>query len=418
MIDLFDFLNASPTAFQVIENVANELENQCFMELSEGETWRLSKSRKCYVKRNGSSLIAFAIPEKEIKGFHVFSAHSDSPAFRIKENTELVFEENYVRLNVEKYGGMILPSWFDRPLSIAGRVVVRDGDALVEKNINIDRDLCVIPNVAIHMKSDLNKDLTYSVQTDLLPLFGDFSSKGAFDSMVADAAGVKKEDVLGRDLFLYARQKAERIGAGNELIISPHLDDQACVYAGLKGLLDSEPGEYVRVLAVFDNEEVGSGTKQGADSTFLEDTLFRIAESLSYSRTDYLKLISQSFNISADNAHAVHPALPSKADPTARPYLNKGMVLKFNGNQRYATDAVSAAYFRKLCADNGLKVQNYSNNSDIAGGSTLGNISTSHVSLKTVDIGLPQLAMHSAVETMGASDYEDMIKLAKAYFEE
>lgn len=419
MKDIFEFLNDSPSAFHVVENVADALEEQCYMELNENETWHLSKSRKCYVKRNGSSIIAFAIPKKEIKGFHIFSAHSDSPSFRIKENTEMVFEENYVRLNVEKYGGMIMPSWFDRPLSVAGRVVVRDGNSLVEKTVNVDRDLLVIPNVAIHMRSELNKDLTYSVQSDLLPFFGGFSSKGEFDNLIAKAAGVNKEDVLGRDLFLYPRQKAVTVGADNEFIIAHGLDDRSSVYAGLCGLLNSEDeGEYVRVLAVFDNEEVGSGTKQGADSTFLEDTLFRIAESLSYSRTDFLKLLSESFNISADNAHAVHPALPSKADPTARPYLNKGIVLKFNGNQRYATDAYSAAYLRKLCADNDLKVQNYSNNSDVLGGTTLGNISTAHISVKTVDIGLPQLAMHSAVETMGVKDYEDMIKLATAYFEE
>lgn len=419
MKDLFEFLNESPSAFHVVENIAKELEAKCYTELFENETWRLSSARKCYVKRNGSSIIAFAIPKKEIRGFHIFSAHSDSPSFRIKEDAEMVFEESYVRLNVEKYGGMILPSWFDRPLSIAGRVVVKEGNMLTEKNVNIDKDLCVIPNVAIHMRGELNSNLTYSVQSDLLPLFGDFSSKGKFDEMIANAAGAKKEDVLGRDLFLYPRQKASYAGANNELIMAHGLDDRSSVYAGLRGLLDSEDeGGYVRVLAIFDNEEVGSGTKQGAASTFLEDTLYRIAESLSFSRTDYLKLISESFNISADNAHAVHPALPSKADPTSRPYLNKGIVLKFNGNQKYATDALSAAYLRKLCMDNGINVQNYSNNSDVAGGSTLGNISTSQVSVKTVDIGIPQLAMHSAVETMGAADYEDMIKLATAYFGE
>ena len=418
MKDLFEFLNTSPTAFHVVENVKEALEEQCFSELSERESWRLSKSRKCYVKRNGSSIIAFSLPEKEIKGFRIFSAHSDSPAFRIKENTEMVFEDKYVRLNVEKYGGMILPSWFDRPLSIAGRVIVENNGALEEKLVNIDRDLLVIPNVAIHMRGEVNTGLSYSVQNDMLPLFGDFSSKGEFDNLIAKNAGVKAEDILGRDLFLYARQKAVTFGANNEFIMAPGLDDRSSVYAGLKGFLDSDPGNYIRVLAVFDNEEVGSGTKQGADSTFLEDTLFRIAESLSLSKTDYLKLLDDSFNMSADNAHAVHPTLPSKADPTARPALNKGVVLKFNGNQRYATDAMSAAFLRFTAKKAGVELQPYSNNSDVAGGSTLGNISTAHVSVKTADIGLPQLAMHSAVETMGAKDYEDMIKLAVTYFGE
>lgn len=419
MQNLIDFINASPTAFHCVDNVKKELEKQCYSELSEGETWRLSVSRKCYVIRNSSSLIAFAMPKTpNIKGFHIFSAHSDSPCFRIKENPEMCFEEGYVRLNVEKYGGMLMAPWYDRPLSIAGRVVVREGDALAEKLINIDRDLCVIPNVAIHMDRDANDGRKYSAQNDMLPLFGDISAKGSFDDFIADEAGVSKEQVLGKDLFLYARQKGTLIGKSEEFVLCPRLDDQACVYAGLKALLDSEDGEYVRVLAVFDNEEVGSGTKQGADSSFLEDTLYRICESLSYSRTDYLKLLYDSFNISADNAHAVHPAMAGKADPTSRPYLNKGVVLKFNGNQRYATDALSAAYFRKLAQDVNANVQNYSNNSDVPGGSTLGNISTAHVSIKTVDIGLPQLAMHSSVETMGTKDFEDMVKIAKAFYEE
>lgn len=418
MKNLMEFLDSNPSAFHVIKSVSDALNEQAYCELSEGEQWRLSKCRRCFVKRNGSSLIAFAIPEKPIKGFRIFSAHSDSPSFRIKENTEMVFENNYVRLNVEKYGGMIMSSWFDRPLSVAGRVVVRENGGLVEKLVNIDRDLCVIPNVAPHIKPEVNSGNALSVQNDLLPLFGGPDSKGGFDLLIAESAGVNKEDILGRDLFLYSRQKASTFGLKNEFLMAPRLDDQACVYAGLKGLLESEAGEYVRVLAIFDNEEVGSSTKQGADSTFLSDVLFRIAESLSCSGTEYRILLNDSFNISADNAHGVHPALPSKADPTSRPLLNNGIVLKFSGNQKYATDAMSAAFVRKLAIDNGLNIQPYSNNSDVAGGSTLGNISTAHVSVKTADIGLAQLAMHSAVETMGTRDFDDMVKLATAFFEE
>lgn len=413
---IFDFIDSNPTAFHVVDTVSKALEEADYSKMEESESWRLSKCRRCYVTRNSSSIIAFCIPEKEIKGFHIFSAHTDSPAFRIKENPEVAFEKSYVRLNVEKYGGMILSSWLDRPLSVAGRVVVKENDELVEKLVNIDKDLCVIPNVAIHMNGDLNKGYTYSVQSDMLPLFADGEGKEKFEEMVAEAAKVKKEDILGKDLFMYTRQKGTYAGYGDALIVSPRLDDQACCFAGLSGLLDSEAGEYIRVLALFDNEEVGSGTKQGADSTFLEDVLYRIAESLSFSRTDYLKLLSNSFMVSADNAHAVHPAMPSKADITNRPVLNGGIVIKYNGNQRYATDGVSAAFFKDLCDKCGAKTQTYANNSDIAGGSTLGNISTAHVSVKTVDIGLPQLSMHSAVETMGSSDVEDMIKMATAFF--
>ena len=416
MQELFDFIDQNPTAFHVVENVSKRLETAMYSELSEGEEWRLSKGRKCYVKRNGSSLIAFAIPKGEIKGFHIFSAHTDSPSFRLKENAEVCFEDNYVRLNVEKYGGMILSSWLDRPLSVAGRVVVKGKDGLEEKLVNVDRDLLQIPNVAIHMNGDLNKGYTYSVQSDMLPLFSG-APKGKLDEMIANAAGVSKDDILGRDLFLYPRQKGTLIGADGEFAVSARLDDQACVFAGLKGLLESgDEGKFIRVLALFDNEEVGSGTKQGADSTFLEDTLYKIAESIAYSETGYKQLLFSSFMASADNAHAVHPAFSGKADPTNRPYLNKGIVLKFNGNQRYATDAVSAAYFRDICNEAGVNVQTYANQSDIPGGSTLGNISTAHVSVKTADIGLPQLSMHSACETMGARDLNEMVKFATAFF--
>ncbi len=418
MITLKDFLDKSPTAFHCVDNIASELLKNGYKELEEGNCWDLKDGNRFFVKRNSSSIIAFSLPKDKPLGFHIFSAHSDSPSFRIKENTEMVFEDNYVRLNVEKYGGMIIPSWYDRPLSVAGRVIVNDGGKLTEKLINVDRDFCIIPNVAIHMKSDVNTGYSYSIQNDLLPVIGCFESKGEFDSIIAKEAGTTKENVLGRDLFLYARQKASVVGAKEELFVSPRLDDQASAYAGLKGLIESGDGKYIKVLAVFDNEEVGSGTKQGADSTFLEDVLFRMSEQIFENREQYYSVLSESFNISADNAHAVHPALPGKADPTARPYLNKGIVLKFNGNQRYATDALSAAYLRKLALDNNIPVQAYSNNSDVPGGSTLGNISTAHVSVKTVDIGLPQLAMHSAVETMGMKDCEYMSTLAKAYFEE
>ncbi len=411
---LFDFIDASPTAFHAVENVRKELEKKAFSEFSEGDTWRLSKARKGYVVRNSSSLIAFAIPEKKIKGFRIYSAHTDSPVFRVKENPELTFGE-YIRINVEKYGGMIVSSWFDRPLSLAGRVLFEKGGKIEEKLVNIDRNLFVIPNVAIHMNSDINNGYKYQVQKDVPPLFAK-GKKGAFAKLVSEETGLKPEEILASDLFVYPRQKGFTFGAKDEFAASPRLDDLACVYAGLKGFLDSKDSEYVRVLALFDNEEVGSGTKQGAGSTFLEDVLFRICESLSYSRTEYLKLLHESFALSADNAHGVHPAMSEKADPVNRPELNGGVVLKFNGNQKYATDAVSAAFVRKIAKDEGLKLQDYANNSDIPGGSTLGNISTGHVSIRTADIGLAQLAMHSSCETMGSKDYEDLIKLACAYF--
>ncbi len=417
MDKLLKFIDNSPTAFHAVENIKNELSEQDCLELSEGESWKLSSARRCFVTRNGSSLIAFCLPKGKLKGFNIFAAHTDSPSFRLKEKPEMVFEANLTRLNAEKYGGMIVSSWLDRPLSVAGRVVVDDNGKLDERLVNIDRDLCIIPNMCPHL-SEVNAGYKYSVQNDMLPLFSGGDCKGKFMEMLADSIGVLPESILGSDLFLYPRQKGSLIGLNNEFAVSARFDDLACAYAGLNGFIEAgSAGEYASVLALFDNEEVGSGTKQGADSTFLEDVLFRICEELSYSKTDYLKLLSRSFMMSADNAHAVNPAAGGKMDPTNRPFLNKGVVLKYNGNQRYATDAYSAAYFKKLCMEASIPYQTYANQSDIPGGSTLGNISTAHVSVRTVDIGLPQLAMHSACETMGTSDYNDMIKLARVFFE-
>lgn len=418
MKQFFNFIDESPTAFHSVKNIQDMLEKDCYGHFFEDESWKLSPARKGYVIRNGSSIIAFAIPQKPFKGFRIYAAHSDSPCFRVKENPNMPFEGKYVRLNCEKYGGMIYSSWLDRPLSIAGRVVVEGEKGLEQRLVNIDRDVAVIPNVAIHMNSDINKGYEYKPQNDLLPLICEYKNEKELDKLLAKEADTKPENILGRDLFVYSRSKAEKIGIKGEFILAPRLDDLMCAYAGAKGIIDGEGGEYIKVLAVFDNEEVGSSTKQGADSTFLEDTLFRIAESLSLSRTDYLKLLSKSFMISADNAHGVHPSMPSKADPTNRPFMNGGIVIKFNGNQRYATDAYSAAFLRKLCKENKIPTQDYVNNSDIPGGSTLGNISTAHVSIPTVDIGLAQLAMHSACETAGARDMDYLIKLATKFFEQ
>lgn len=419
---LLAFINQNPTAFHVVKSVTDSLEQDGYCEYKEADVWRLFPGNKGYVVRNDSSIIAFQIPVKKPEGFHIFSAHSDSPSFRIKVNPEMQGEGACVRLNTEKYGGMILSTWLDRPLSVAGRVITKSKDGFSTKLVNIDRDLCVIPNVAIHMNSDLNKGYEYKPQSDMLPLFS-LDSKATLIDLVAKEIKLKKEEILGSDLFLYTRQKGTFFGAGDELIASPRLDDQACVFAGLTGFVmgdsgaeDYIPSDYVNVFAVFDNEEVGSGTKQGADSTFLEDVLFRISEALNYSRTDYLRMLSKSYAISADNAHAVHPAFPSKADPTNKPTLNKGVVLKFNGNQRYSTDAFSEAVFKDICMREKIPYQTYVNHSDIPGGSTLGNISTAHVSVPTADIGIAELSMHSAVETMGSKDIDYMVSFAAGLF--
>lgn len=425
------FINASPTCFHAVDNIRKMLEEQGFEERRETEDWTLEAGRGYYVIRNDSSVIAFRIPlnseaaigegTPDISGFHIVASHGDSPSFKVKEAPETDTEGHYVRLNTEKYGGMILSTWLDRALSVAGRLAVRGKNGTVTKLVNADKDLLVIPNVAIHMNHDMNKGVEYNPQVDLLPLYADCSDgkkKNVLMKRVAKAAEVKAEEILAYDLILYVREKGRLFGEDNEFVLSPRLDDLQCVYSSVKAFLAAEPSSYVNVCAVFDNEEVGSGTRQGADSTFLEDVLWRIGESLKLTRSDYLRLVAGSFLISADNAHAVHPNHPEKADPTNRPYLNGGIVIKYHGSQKYTTDAVSAAKMKELCQRAKVPFQTYANRSDIPGGSTLGNISTAHVSVASVDIGLPQLAMHSAVETAGVRDALYAVKALTVFYEE
>lgn len=415
--ELLEFLKESPTAFHAVANIVKELKNAGFEELREEKTWELEAGKSYYVTRNQSSVIAFKIPKKEFVSFHIMASHSDSPSFKIKEQPEMEAENSYIRLNVEKYGGMLCAPWFDRPLSVAGRLVVQEEDgSLVSRLVNVDRDLVMIPNLAIHMNRQVNDGYKYNAQKDMLPLYGSLQAKGSFMDIIAQTAGVKKESILGHDLFLYNRQPGSIWGAEEEYISSRSLDDLQCAFASLKGLLAGENPDSVSVMAVFDNEEVGSGTKQGADSTFLEDTLRRVNSGLGRNEEEYLMALASSFMISADNAHAVHPAHTDLADPTNRPHINQGIVIKYNADQKYTTDAVSAALFKSLCQKADVPFQTFTNRSDMAGGSTLGNISNAHVSLNTVDIGLAQLAMHSPYETAGILDTQYLIHVAGTFF--
>lgn len=440
---MLEFIEKSPSCFHVIDNMKQTLAAEGFTELRESEDWKSkmennSGGKGYFVTRNDSSLMAFKLPktsskkgELPYKGFHLVASHSDSPSFKVKESPEMPVENAYVRLNTEKYGGMILSTWLDRALSVAGRIAVRTKssksaekalETVIETRlVNIDKDLLVIPNVAIHMNRDMNKGVEYNPQSDMLPLFaGEMGEKEkkSFLKEVAKAANVQPEDILGHDLFLYTREKGRSFGLNREFILSPRLDDLQCVYASMCAFLESEPKSCINLCAVFDNEEVGSGTMQGADSTFLEDTLFRICDSLGLGRSEFCRMAAGSFFISADNAHALHPNHPEKADPTNRPCLNGGIVIKYHGSQKYTTDAVSGAKMKAVCEAAKVPFQTYTNRSDIAGGSTLGNISTAHVSVPTVDIGLPQLAMHSAVETAGARDTEYAVRALKLFYSE
>ena len=422
---MLSFIGDSPSCFHVIANLKEKLDKAGFQCLDEKSAWNICAGGRYYVIRNDSSMIAFRMPEGKPKGFHMAASHSDSPTFKIKECPEIASEKHYVSLNTDKYGGMILSTWLDRPLSAAGRLAVLDRASdgrILTKLVNIDRDIMVIPNVAIHMNRDMNKGVEYNPQTDMLPLYAEYAGsaedmKDMLKAEIAENAGVDVRDILGYDLFLYVRETGRILGKNGEFVLSPKLDDLQCVYASMEAFAESSPKDYISMCAVFDNEEVGSGTRQGADSTFLDDVVSGICDAMGW-RSDARRIIANSFMISADNAHAVHPNHPEKADPTNRPYLNGGIVIKYHGNMKYTTDAVSGAVIKNLCRKADVPYQTYANRSDILGGSTLGNISIAHISVPTADIGLPQLAMHSAVETGGSRDTEYAVKFFKTFFEE
>ena len=399
---LFKFIKNSPSAFHTVASVKERLVADGYTELCEGSAWSLVDGGKYFVTRNGSSIIAFR--KREARGFIITASHSDSPAFRVKASGESALG-TYTKLPVERYGGMILYSWFDRPLSIAGRVVVRTDDGIAVKLLNVDRDLLVIPSVAIHLNRSVNEKFSPNPAQDLIPLLSAGGERVELGKLIADELGVKADDVISHDLFLYTRDDGRTVGANGELLLSPRLDDLECVYSSLEAFLDSNEQGMIPVLAVFDNEEVGSDTKQGAASTFLFDTLSRIYPE----RDEYLAALASSYMVSADNAHAKHPNHPELSDADNAPTVNGGVVVKFNANQKYTTDSVSAAIFTEACRKAGVKYQTYYNRADMPGGSTLGSIANTKVSISTVDVGLPQLAMHSAVETAGAYDLADMI---------
>lgn len=406
---LFEFIKHSPSAYHTVNTVKGLLDSEGYTELYESDRWKLTVGGRYYVIRNGTSIIAFRT-SREARGFMITASHSDSPTFRVKTTPESVGA--YTRLEVEKYGGMIYYTWLDRPLSVAGRVVVRTPEGIESRLVNLNRDLLTIPSLAIHLNRGVNEGAKFNPAKDLLPLYSSSTEKGTFIGTIARAVGVEPRDVLSHDLFLYNRDEGRRIGKDGEFILCPRLDDLGCVFASTVAFLNSSEGNSVPVLAVFDNEEVGSETKQGAASTFLRDVLLRI----SGSEQSLSVALENSFMVSADNAHAKHPAYPEMSDPDNAPVLNGGVVVKYNASQRYTTDGLSDSIFRTVCQRAGVKVQTYCNRADLPGGSTLGSIANTKVSVPTVDIGLPQLAMHSANETAGAYDIDSMIAALTEFY--
>ena len=401
--DLMNFLDSSVTMFHAINECEKVLQNCGYIYLPENEKWNI-RAGKYYTKRNSSSLIAFDIANGDYH-FQISAAHSDSPTFKLKDRP-IIESNGYLKLNVEAYGGMIDATWLDKPLTLAGRVMVDTKDGIETRLLFIDKDLLIIPNVPIHFNREINKGFAFNNQVDMLPVF---------------SAGNLSEDdfykMLAKDLYLVNRQKATVIGYDNELISSGRLDDLECVYTSLLGFIEAMNNDHINVFAVFDNEEVGSVTKQGAMSTFFVSTLNRINKALGKSDEDYYRAIAKSMLISCDNAHAIHPNHPELFDVKNRPVLNKGIAIKESANQKYTTDAFSRAVLKKILDNKNIPYQTFANRSDIIGGSTLGNLSNTAVSMNAVDIGLPQLAMHSAYETAGAKDVEYAIEALRAFFE-
>jgi len=406
---LFSYIDACTTPFQAVAHTAAMLREAGYAELTESAEWQLEAGRGYYVTRNGSSLIAFRMPEGAVCGFMMTASHCDTPCFKIKENAELA-GNGYVQLSTEKYGGMICSTWMDRPLSVAGRVLVRTETGVETRLVDLREPVALIPNVAIHMNRQVNDGYKWNPAVDLLPLLGGKDAKGKLNTLLEEMAGGR---ILGHDLYLYVRQSACVWGMEEEFLSSAALDDLECAWGCTQGFLNAKESESIPVLCVFDAEEVGSGSVQGAASTLLPDVLKRICGSL---KLDLARLLANSFMVSADNAHAIHPNHPEFADPTNAPVMGSGIVVKFNSSLSYCTDGVSAALFRKACSKAGAKTQSYYNRADLPGGSTLGRISLGKISIPTVDIGLPQLAMHSCYETAAVADAIALEEAMAAYY--
>ncbi len=402
------FLDASHSAYHAQAYLARELDNAGYTRLRTQDAWALQPGGKYYLVQGGTSLIAFRVPQETPKGFLMSASHCDRPTFKLKDDYELT--GIYSRVNTEVYGGMLMTTWLDRPLSIAGRVLVETDEGVAYKLVDIDQDLLLIPNVAIHMNRQINEGHKWNPAVDMVPLVGGSDDAGKLRALLEDHAGGK---ILGHDLYLYIRQKSTVWGIDGEFLSSTALDDLECVWGSAQGFLHAGESGSIPVLCVFDNEEIGSGSAQGAGSTLLPDTLSRICDCLGISLH---RMLAQSFMVSADNAHALHPNHPELADPANAPVLGRGIVLKYNASMKYCTDGTSAAIMRMVCEKAGVPLQTYHNRADIPGGSTLGHVSLAQVSVPTVDIGLPQLAMHSTFETAAVADMEYLEKAMEVYY--
>lgn len=415
MKNILEFIKNCTDAWHTSDTVVKELEANGFSPLEEGDEWTLSPGGKYYVTRNMSSVIAFKIPDFDFDSFMISAAHGESPSFKLKAIPELT-DNTYIRLNTESYGGANLCTWLDRPLSVSGRVMVKTETGLESRLVRLDQSSLIIPSLAPHLDPSAKSGNDISIKRDMPPLYALANQDISFMKEIAAAANTSKEQIMGTDLMLYNKERGILWGPNNEFISAPRLDDLQCVYALLKGFIAGENPDTAQILCIFDNEEVGSGTKQGAKSDFLSSTLLRISTCCGKGHQTHLRSLSNSFMVSADNGHAIHPNRKESSDEVNHPSMNKGVVIKYNASQRYTTDAVSEAIFKTICDDAQVPYQVYANRSDIPGGSTLGNIATEKTSVNTVDIGLAQLSMHSAYETAGADDIEYLAEAIARFY--
>ena len=422
--EVIEFIDESPSTYHVVKNCSDILDENGFERIMPREKWEIKKGGKYFFKKSSSTIIAFTVGENfdVKKGFKIFGAHTDSPCFRIKPNPEIV-TENIVRLNTEVYGGPILSTWFDRPLSIAGRVIVKGEDPFFPKTvkIKIDEPLLTIPNLAIHQNREVNNGVKIDKQNDILPVISlinkNFEKKGYLERVILEKTGIKKEDIIDFDLYLYTTEKGCLLGANEEFMSSPKLDNLASVYTGIIGLVEAEENQdRINIFVAFDNEEIGSATKQGADSNYLLNTLERISLALGFNRSDFLQMLESSYILSADAAHAAHPAHLGKTDPTNRGKINEGISIKISAKQKYTSDGYSIAVIRQLIEGTEIRIQPFVNESNELGGSTIGPISSTHLDIDGVDLGVPMFAMHSVRELCGIFDVFYLKELAKEFF--
>ena len=422
--EVIEFIDESPSTYHVVKNCSDILDENGFERIMPREKWEIKKGGKYFLKKSSSTIIAFTVGEDfDVKnGFKIFGAHTDSPCFRIKPNPEIV-TENVVRLNTEVYGGPILSTWFDRPLSIAGRVIVKGENSFFPRTvkIKIDEPLLTIPNLAIHQNREVNNGVKIDKQNDVLPVISlinkNFEREGYLERVILEKTGIKKEDIIDFDLYLYATEKGCLLGANEEFMSSPKIDNLASVYTGLIGLLEAEENQdRINIFVAFDNEEIGSATKQGADSNYLLNTLERISLALGLSRGDFLQMLESSYILSADAAHAAHPAHLGKTDPTNRGKINEGISIKISAKQKYTSDGYSIAVIKQLIEGTEIQIQPFVNESNELGGSTIGPISSTHLDMDGVDLGVPMLAMHSVRELCGIFDVFYLKELAKEFF--